>query len=189
MIMPATPVPEFSRRVLVDALPAQGRAFDVSADSREREALAKRFGIPAIARLELAGTVNRVRGGTVVQLSARLVADVTQACVITLEPVHQHIDTEFVRLYAEDARTVADLEHEIYFDASDEEIDPVQSGRIDVGETAAEQLALELDPYPRAAGAQQATTRADRQQPASTGHPFAELGVLSPHRRSRNKSK
>jgi hypothetical protein len=144
--------------VRIDDLPPSGRSVVAAANEREREALARRFGLAAVAKREVAGEVTAIRGGTVVRLSARLSAEVTQTCVVTLAPLERRIEADFVRLYAAGGAGVAPDEarasEEIFFDEEVEDIEPLTGSRIDAGEAAAEQLALELDPYPRAEGAE-----------------------------------
>lgn len=145
--------PEFSRTVRVDDLPPLGRAIAAAASPGERAALAHRFGLADLARLEVAGEVTAIRGGTVIRLAALLSADVTQTCVVTLVPLERRIEADFVRLYAAEASGEGARGEEIFFDEEAEDIEPIIGNRIDAGEAAAEQLALELDPYPRAPGA------------------------------------
>lgn len=179
--------PEFARNVAVDGLTAKGRSFAVAADACERAALARRFGLRELDRLEVAGLVSSVRGGTVVQLTAHLSAEATQTCVVSLAPVPQLIETDFVRLYSVDAMGEAAAGAEFCFDEADDDIDPLEAGRLDVGEAAAEQLALELDPYPRASVAELENAglpHEDSQADAATGGAFADLARLRPGRAS-----
>jgi uncharacterized metal-binding protein YceD (DUF177 family) len=84
-------------------------------------------------------------------VSGQVDADVTQACVVTLAPVPAKISEAFSADFAdEDRRRPA--ETDLDFEADDPP-EPIRNGHIDVGELAAEQLALALDPYPRAPGA------------------------------------
>lgn len=181
--MPTEPTPpaEFSRHVLVDGLTAKGRRFAASADARERGLLARRFGLLDLARLDITGDVTSIRGGTVVRMAAHLSAEATQACVVTLAPVPQRIEVDFVRLYADEPPDEARPGVEIHLDESDDDIDPLHNGRLDVGEAAAEQLALELDPYPRAADAALDAPLADgsAHREIASARPFADLGKLS----------
>lgn len=149
---PVTP-PEFSRCVRIDDLPLSGRSIVAAAGPHEREALARRLSLAGLARLEVAGEVVAIRGGSVIRLTARLSAEVTQTCVVTLAPLERQIEAEFVRLYAAGTPGEATVGEEVFFDEQEEDIEPLAGNRIDVGEAAAEQLALELDPYPRAPGA------------------------------------
>jgi uncharacterized metal-binding protein YceD (DUF177 family) len=173
--------PEFSRFVAVDGLTAKGRTFVAAADDRERASLARRFALQALDKLEVVGEVTSIRGGTVVRLSARLSAEVTQTCVVSLAPVVRRIETDFVRLFAADAAEEAVGGEEIFFDRDQDDIDPHYDNRIDVGEAAAEQLALELDPYPRVPDVRLediAGPGRDAHPDAESRKPFAALARL-----------
>jgi hypothetical protein len=68
-----------------------------------------------------------------------------------------------------------------------EEEDPAEEltdGRIDLGEVVAQQLAVALDPYPRAAGASDRFEASDGERSAAKGGhaPFAALDALRPRR-------
>lgn len=180
---------EFSRPVLVDGLTAKGKAFAAAADTRERAALAARLGVLEVERLEVEGVVDSVRGGTVVQLSAHLSAAVMQSCVVSLAPVRQRIEVDFVRLFAPDAPGDDEAVEDVHFDEAGDDIDPLREGRIDVGETAAEQLALELDPYPRAPDADRMLLENDPRQDPVADSPFTKLRKLSLDSKPRKKSK
>ena len=73
---------------------------------------------------------------------------------------------------------------QVFFDELAEDIEPLAGTHIDAGEAAAEQLALELDPYPRAPGAELAPAADvvgfDGDDGAEEGrHPFARLAALA----------
>ncbi len=78
-----------------------------------------------------------------------LVAKLTQSCVITLEPVKTRIEAPIQRLYG--AEGAGDETVDLTLD-SDDPPDPIIDGEIDLGSAVAEQLALEIDPFPRAPG-------------------------------------
>lgn len=159
--MPARPAasPEFRRLVRVEDLGPAGRRFAEVASESERAALALRFGLVDLSHLRVSGTISLARGGALVLLAARLEAEVTQECVVTLAPVASRLDAEFERLYAAGAPDEWDVgdagsgSGASQVDGDRDDIDPIIGGCIDVGEAAAEQLALELDPYPRAPAA------------------------------------
>lgn len=110
-----------------------------------RAALANRFGLQAIDRLE--GMFSVLRSGEGARAIGRLVADVVQSCVVSGEPVPAHVD-EVLELRFELPRTdVAEIELEA--DALD--VMPVENDSIDLGEALAQALAVALEPYPRAA--------------------------------------
>lgn len=148
--MTQRPAPEFSRAVSVESLEDGETVIDIEADADERAALARRFGLLALDSLTAKVGLTPVDGG-LVRVHGALAAEVTQACVVTLEPVTTRIEASFERLYgAEPPEEAGGL----ITDADTEEApEPFTDGAVDVGEAVAEQLALELDPFPRAPGA------------------------------------
>jgi hypothetical protein len=149
------PRSEFHRPIAAHDLPPAGRPFRIEAGPEERAALARRFGIVAVNRLQAEGIVLPEASGRRVRLDGCLHAEVVQSCVITLEPVTAVIDAPLQRFYRfdqgqEDEGAAA----EIFQGMSDEiPAEPLAAGFLDLGAAAAEQLALELDPYPRKPGA------------------------------------
>jgi uncharacterized metal-binding protein YceD (DUF177 family) len=151
-----TDAPPFSRRVRVDALPVEGLSQTIEASPDERAALAALNRLPSIASLAATFAMRRSgRGG--VRVTGEVHAEVTQVCVVSLEPfaatVDEPVDVRFAP--AEDARPprrdVEDGDEMVKVDGEDPP-DPIVDGRIDVGALAAEFLALGLDPYPRQPG-------------------------------------
>jgi len=155
--MTAADAPEFSRPVAVTDLAPGGREFATTASADERTALAARFGLVAVDSLVIDGRLEPSEDGAGVRLRAHLVADVVQSCVATLEPVASRIDSVLERLYSHDVDDEWGDPAEIdgtRDEATDEAFpEPLTGGSVDIGETAAQHLALELDPFPRAAGA------------------------------------
>jgi len=146
------PEAEFSRRVRVDTLGEDEMVQRIEATADERRALARRFDLLSLDRLEATLHLQRPAGKPLVRVSGRFEAEVTQACVVTLEPVADHLEVSFSRCYSLTAGDAA--EREILVDIGEEEQpEEVPSGGIDLGEAVAEQLALNLDPYPRVEGA------------------------------------
>lgn len=151
----ASPLPEFPRPFAVHDLPLAGRPFAIEAAADERAALARRFSIVAVERLSADGVLSPQAAGRRIKVEGRLSARVVQTCVITLEPLTGDIDTAFERLYGFD---LADEWPEdaagVYLDlASDLPVEPMTGDMLDLGDVVAEELALQLDPYPRAPGA------------------------------------
>ncbi len=100
--------PPFSRQVRIDALPADGLTQTIEASPDERAALAAINRLPAIASLTANFTVRRSgRGGA--RVTGDVHAEVTQVCVVSLEPfaatVDEPVDVRFAP--AETAETVA----------------------------------------------------------------------------------
>jgi uncharacterized metal-binding protein YceD (DUF177 family) len=144
------PKPEFSRLVELDRIGHTEVVHDIAASAGECAALAKRFDLLGIEMLQARLRLRRARGGSVLRLSGRLTADVVQACVVTLAPVHGHVETEFTTLYGDGEAGGEGIDIDPDTDAT---LEPWPEGPLDLGETVAQELALVLDPYPRAPGA------------------------------------
>ena len=162
--------PEFSRPV---RLGLEKRDVTLEATEAERQALATRFGILGITSLRATLRLEPEAGGTV-RARGRLAAVVEQACIVTLEPVAQRIDAPLDLRILEEGAAPADEDPD-----SPDEIESA-GGLVDLGEAVAEQLALALDPYPRAEGAtlppldEEAEAEPEPQLPS----PFAGLAKL-----------
>src|SRR5258708_9276945 len=99
MTDPAPPAaPEFARPVDVDRLPSGAGVYDLAATPAERAALARRFGLLALDRLEAQVRLTRL-AGRLLPLSAALSAHLVQACVVTLRPVPGPLHDQFTSLY------------------------------------------------------------------------------------------
>ncbi|WP_119303369.1 YceD family protein [Dongia deserti] len=144
-MQPADPV-EFSRPLALDRVSATQHHEEVTATEKERAALAQRFDLLGLDSLTASFTLKRVRKD-LVRVKGRVSADLVQACVVTLDPVPARIDERFEVDFLEGAQpAVADLE----LDAEAAEApEPAPDGWIDLGELAAEQMGLALNPYPR----------------------------------------
>lgn len=147
----------------------------IVAEPSEREALARRFDVLAIDRLEAELVLNG--DGVSVNATARVRADVTQRCVITALPVPTRIDQPFaIRFVPASAMPHAD---EVELSAEDCDTIDYVGESIDFGEAVAETLALALDAFPRAPGADAALKAAGvlREGEEAVG-PFAALAAL-----------
>lgn len=147
------PPPEFSRVVHADRVQS-GETIAITADAAERRALAERFELEEIGSLTAALRLDRVRGGRMIRVSGRLEADVVQTCVVSLEAVPARVEERFAALFAPEDM-VPELDESFEIDPvtlEDETPEPMDHGRIDLGELTAQHLSLALDPYPRAPG-------------------------------------
>ncbi|WP_112308991.1 YceD family protein [Pseudogemmobacter bohemicus] len=117
-------------------------------DAAARAELARSLDLQRIDTLTFAGEI-LPEGRSDFRLSARLEADLTQSCVVTLAPVPARIDEEVSRRYLSDWADPEAEETEIPDDDSQEALPEV----IDIADVAREALALALPPWPRAEGA------------------------------------
>jgi uncharacterized metal-binding protein YceD (DUF177 family) len=170
---------EFSRPLALDRVSTTLHREDITATDKERAALAERFGLVSLDSLAASFTLKRARRD-LVRVKGRVTAELVQACVVTLDPVPARIDERFEVDFLEGAQpAVADLELDV---EGAEAPEPAPDGRIDLGELAAEQLGLAIDPYPRKADAAVPTEwvaeAAAEPAPVARPNPFAALEKL-----------
>lgn len=147
--------PEFSRPERIDTIGDRERVVEVAANPEERAALARRFDLVSLDALEANWTIRREAAG--IAAKGRVRARLAQACSITGDPVPATVDEE-VRLLFVPEGDASEEELELDADAADTVF--YDGGAIDLGEAAAETMALALDPFPRAPGAEQALREA-----------------------------
>ncbi len=135
--------PEWSRPERLDTIGEGDRAIAIEATEAERAALAKRFGLTAVERLEARFTVKRTAAG--IEAKGRVKGAVVQSCAITEEPLPVAIDEPVALLFVEG--DTSEDEVELSGDALDTV--EIEGNAIDLGEAAAETMALALDPFPR----------------------------------------
>ncbi len=144
-------VPEFSRPFLLDRLSTAGNRLRLEATKEECAALCERFFLLSIDSLVAEVELKPLNGPLLVRLKGRIIADIVQQCVVTLEPVPEHIDELFSLTYAAEQGNDHKRAKEIIVEYDDEDdfLEPIIGGTIDLGEAVAEHLALALDPFPR----------------------------------------
>lgn len=166
----------------VAKLPQNGLPVRFEASEEERLALAEQFGILSVERLTADLTVRRwKRDG--VEVEGRYKAAVTQACVVTSEPVAETIDEPVEVIFVPDgsklSRIAPDHDGELHLDPEGADIPETFTGdRIDLGAYLTELVGLALDPYPRIEGAEFAEIDTDPDPDGGKVSPFAALGRL-----------
>ncbi|MBU6499555.1 MAG: DUF177 domain-containing protein [Rhodospirillales bacterium] len=159
---------ELHRPLSVARIPPGGLLHEVRATAEECAALATRMAVPGIHALSCGFTLRPEPGGAVRaegQLRARLV----RVCVVSLEPFDTEVAEDFTVRFVP-----AGQESD---DPDPESVDEIgyAGGEIDLGEAAAEQLGLALDPYPRRPDAVLPEAAAEE-----AGGPFAALARRRP---------
>ncbi len=141
----------------VARLPQKGLPVIVEADERQREALAAEHDLLSVEsyRAELLVAAWKRNG---VKVTGRVEADITQACIVTLDPVTSHIDEPVEALFLPEqsklGREGFEGGGEIILDADGPDSPETFSGdTIDVGALAEQFFGLAIDPYPRKQGA------------------------------------
>lgn len=162
--------PELSRPI--DLRQVIDRPVAIEANEEERKALARRFGLVRIDRLE--AEVGLEADGDAVNAAGRLGADIVQSCAISGEDLPVTIDEPLaLRFVPEQAVEEDEVELE------ESQLDEVSfTGHVfDLGEAVAQSLALAIDPYAVGPNAEQARKDAGLTDEAASG-PFAALVAL-----------
>ena len=162
--------PEFSRPM--DVRQVDDRPQHLVAGDAECAALAKRFGLVGIARLE--ADLRLAMHDDAVSANGRLRADIVQSCAVSGEDLPVSIDAPIRFRFVPET----DVEAE-EIELGEEECDdiPFDGQAFDLGEAVAQSLALAIDPYATGPGAEQARKAAGILGEDASG-PFAALAVL-----------
>jgi len=165
--------PEFPRPVRLDTIGTAPRRIEIAAEEGERAALAQRFGLIALDRLEAWAELTR-EGDAVIAIGA-LKAAAVQACVASGDPVPAEVAEDFALRFVPETDEAPPEEVEL----GETDLDEIfyAGSSIDLGEAVAQTLALALDPFPRAPGAEERLRAAGVLGEEDAG-PFAALKGL-----------
>ena len=177
---------EFSREIRRESLDQGVAEEHIEATESERAALAERLGLVAIKAFDAKVRVHSKRGGQEIHLKGTMKAEVTQTCSVTLEPFDSIIEADYVVVFAEKPEETGRESEGVDLDTDDIDIpEPLEGESIDIGEATAQQLALELDPFPRAPGVafempgEQISEMVEAEDEGGTqANPFAALAAL-----------
>lgn len=164
--------PEFSRPVDRRHLPTA--PLRLVADEAEREALARRFGLISIGRLE--AEVSLEAQGEAVAATGTLRAQIVQTCAVTGDDLPVTIEEPVAfRFVPEVPVTEEELE------LAEEDLDeiPYSGASFDLGEAVAQSLALAVDPYATGPDAERVRQEKGLLDESAAG-PFAALAALKP---------
>ncbi|MEH3122778.1 MAG: DUF177 domain-containing protein [Sphingomonas phyllosphaerae] len=137
---------EFSRVERLDTIGGEDRQVTIEADEAERLALARRFGLVALDRLTATFAIRRDAGAVIAR--GHVSAAVVQSCTVTGNPLPARVEEDVALRFVE-AITATDGEEEVELSGEALDTIEIEGGGIDLGETAAETMALALDPFPR----------------------------------------
>lgn len=159
-------------------IPEGGLNTSRTASSGERKAIAAALDLLSCDDMQTTYSVRALGKGRY-RLSGHIDANLTQACVITLEPVPKKLTAKFdVEFWpAAEVPEVDDSEMEAL---SAREIEPLGHSAIDVGRIVFETLSAAIDPYPRKAGAEFDWNDPGAGDEAAPAGPFDALRKLKP---------
>lgn len=137
---------EFARVERLDTIGGEDRQVSIEANDTERLALARRFGLVALDHLTATFAVRREGGAVIAR--GHVSAAVVQSCTVTAAPLTASVEEDVALRFVEPSTgTGGDEEVELSGDALD--TIEIEGGGVDLGEAAAETMALALDPFPR----------------------------------------
>ena len=158
-------------------LSERGTELTLSPAPNELAAIAAWLGALGLERFTAALRLARA-GDDTYDYAADFTADVVQACVVTLDPVRSHLAGEVKRRYRVTAKLRLkrrDQDPAVEPSAADDDTEILSTSEIDLAAPLLEELALVLDPYPRAPGVAFEPPKEER-VPAES--PFAVLAKL-----------
>jgi uncharacterized metal-binding protein YceD (DUF177 family) len=170
--------PEFSRVVLLKNIPAAGLNFKEEATKEEACRLAERFKIPAVLSLKTQG---KISGKNPVKVEGVFQASVVQVSSVSLKEFSSFIEQPFCEFFSKDGvdfSKIEEIDSQDLNALSEDVPEKLEKDEIDIGELVAQLLALELNPYPCAAGEKLSDYFAPSEEKEPKNNPFAVLEKL-----------
>ena len=128
-----------------------GNEITLRPTAEQRARIAEWAGIDGVEEFE-AQIMLRRQSSNRFTYEATLKADVVQSCVVTLAPVHSHLDVDITRaLHLIRLSPAIAATHELS-PAPDEGPEEIQDSHYDLAGPLLEDFALAIDPYPRCPG-------------------------------------
>ena len=147
MTSKTSPGPELPWDQAVVDIPKSGVAATRSASADELERVAASLDLAACRALDADYRIEPLSGGRF-QLTGHLRAEITQTCVVTLDPLESTIEEDFAAVFWPEADLPAPESGELALDEEPER-EAIAGGQIGVGRIVFETLAAAIEPFPR----------------------------------------
>lgn len=164
---------EFTRMVELRSVDARPRRLE--ANEAERAALAERFGLVSIGRLE--ADIELTADGAEVDAAGTLDTEIVQSCAVTGDDLPVTIHEKLAFRFVPESAAPPPSEEDIEIDSGELDEIPYQGTAFDLGEAVAQSLALAIDPYATGPNADAARREAGLLGEEDAG-PFAALKAL-----------
>ncbi len=128
---------------------AAPRTVRLSPNEIERQDIAARLGLVGLPAFTAEVTVTPLKKNHRLQVTGRVEADVTQECVVTLEPFDSRITTDFDELHDRDADLLGTEDDDAPFDQAADIPEFLEGETLDLADIAVQHLSLALEPFPR----------------------------------------
>jgi len=116
-----------------------GWEADFVATPAECIQIAERFEIPAVKKLT--AHVRALIDGDLIRVGGHLNAVLERVCVVSLDVFEEVLDIDFEALFAENVPALKEGEMK-------DDIEPIERGRLDIYDIVAEQVGLNMNPFP-----------------------------------------
>lgn len=166
---------DFSFTLDFNHVGANGADAVLQASADEKKDLAERFGVLSVEDFSATVRVTR-EAADKARVKGAFRAKVAQTCGITLEPFTQNVSEDFDLVFKETAPTQS-VKNEYVLDM-DGDFEPMERGKMDIGETLIELLSLALDAFPKKKDAVFTYSDADGDDGEPAKSPFAALEAL-----------
>ena len=164
---------EFTHIIKARQLP--GDTVQLEAGEAQRAALARRFGVTGIDRLD--AQVAFAPKDDAIMARGTFDATIRQPCAVTGDPLSYDVHDDFtLRFVAEDK--LGEYEEDTEFELTEDDLDEIEydGETIDIGEAIAQELGLAIDPYREGEGADaaRAETGIESDEEREVSGPLAE---------------
>lgn len=139
---------DLSLTLLVDEIQTEPRTFSVTASNEDRSGLVERFKLLSLDTLNASVTV-QAAGKDTIHIEGHVSARLEQPCVVSLEPVEETIEEDFVLLMV--PPEVADRmdADEVYLNPDAPDYDALEGDILLLGDIVAQTLSVMMNPYPK----------------------------------------
>ncbi len=138
---------DFSHSIKVADMPLSTQQYNINVASKDYAQLAKILKVEGVKKFEANIELKVNRNSHILEVWGHVSSELVLKSVVSLENFSQKYDFDFSTNYST-KQASKDDEEEVDFDELDEIID----GKIDLFDIAIEQIALQLDDYPRKKG-------------------------------------
>lgn len=148
---------EFSRTISLKSIGSKEYPISIEANTIECSRLAIRLGLVSLNALNANLCLSPKTCGQIFNLRGSFQATIIQNCVVTLETLSKKVEGNIDLLYDSTLEVDTDTDNKRNLDIDEnienqDFIEPFTGGYIDIGEAVSEQLALEIDFFPRKDG-------------------------------------
>lgn len=141
---------DFSYPLTVSDISSAEKKYTINANAEECAVLAEILKVPAIKKFAADVYTKMKNKSTLLEVWGRVDAVVTRQSVISLDFFDKAYQSEFSLVF--DTKATPQMQKEMEEELGDDTPDIVLNGTIDLVQIASEQLALELEDYPRKDG-------------------------------------